>query len=396
MGRQLMDTKRRNFVKEMSDLRKEKISVKIYGNPKYYKGRHYPTAWGRIAIDKFSERVLLVVSGGKNTRRAIPEVRRAISETLWFGNSTLIIDYSTGACRVSDPSTSWASTDAWGNTFYYQDLPNTVDQIVGYGGQLYYRTNEVEGVEDELLDAGFVSFFWKADSDNPCGQSRITPADFALIQEKSYNLARRAVWADQAALPKPVINGLWEDADPEIGKHVANLVAGTNTVAGLPKDPDTGELLKIEEIPGAPGAPLLQHDGQLARDFAASKNITPYELGENTAQPPTAEAMSSAKESLILEVKQWEEELQRDIEAFFEAIALLWDEEEPKVSFENPAQISESTRMAAAVQAQSIWPQYRYSEAAAREAGLSDAVVKEIFDVDLEVADASPELLQES
>lgn len=391
-----MNNKRKSFVREMSDLRKEKITVKIFGNPKYYKGRHYPTSWARIAMDKFSERVMLVVSGGKNTKRAIPEARRAFSETLWFGNSTLIVSLNTGLVKVSDPKTSWATTDEWGNVYYYEDLPGTQDQIVGYGGQLYYRYFD-GSFEDEPLNAGFVSFFWKADSDNPEGQSRITPADFALIQEKSYNLARRSVWADQAAMPKPVIQGIWEDADPNIGSTVADLVSGTNTVAGLPANPDTGEHLKIDQIPGAPGEPLLQHDGQLARDFAASKNITPYELGNNTAQPPTAEAMASAKESLILEVKAWEEEIQRDLEVFFEAIALYWDEEEPKVSFENPAQISESTRMAAAVQAVSIWPQARYSESFAREAGLSDSVVQEIFDVELEVVEDAPlELLQEA
>ena len=92
-----MDRNRKALIKDLQNIRSESISTNFFsrlGNPKFYRGRRYPVAWGRITIDKFSERVLPVVAGGPSTKNTIPEVRRAITNALWFGNSSLIVELS--------------------------------------------------------------------------------------------------------------------------------------------------------------------------------------------------------------------------------------------------------------------------------------------------------------
>lgn len=365
-------------VNELSKFWDETYPVALPGKVKFYGDKKLQVGWASTAMQKFSERVTLIIAGGKVTRNSEPEIKRAVAQAIRYGNAALIIDRQSGLVRVSPAKTSYSTVDSWGQSTYVEEVGGG-DLIVGIDGELWLQPVQV-GAEPVYLDAFYTSIFYKADNEHPYGQSRLSPASRTLIRAKSRNLMRREITADQGSYPQVIINGLWEDADASLGASVASVVGGTHRIAGLPKDPDTDEKLDIEQLTQVSPDPLLAHDSRLARDFCSIQNFSPAELGE--ASEMTAEAISSLKESLILEVEDFEVQISRELENFLVELATVWGEPAPELAFGDPAVITKAAAMDAATKAASIWPQFKYSREAAREAGLGAAVLAELFDED--------------
>lgn len=383
---------KRTYTAEINELCRfwdETYPVSLPGGAVYYGDRKLQVGWASTALQKFTERIKISIKGGPATRNSAPEILRAIANAVKFGNSALIIDRATGLVRVSPVKTSWSEVDSWGNSTYVEELPGGA-LIVGHESELWLQPADSDS-EPVELDAFFVSIFFRADDEHPFGQSRLTPASRSLIRSKSTNRMRREITADQGSYPQVFINGLWEDADPGIGEAAARVIGGTNRLAGLPKDPDTDAKLDIEQLTQVSPGPLLSHDSALARDFASIQNISPAEVGEPTAM--TKEAIDALKESLLLEVEAFEVQIRREVEAFLLELAAVWDESDPDFFFMDPAVVTRAAAMDAATKASSVWPGYKYSEAAAREARLGEAVISELFDEGEVVVTDAQELL---
>ena len=371
-------TSYKSEVTDISRFLDETYPVTLPGKVRFYGDKKLQVGWASIAFQKFTERVNVLIKGGKVTRGSQPEIKRAIAQAVRYGNAALIIDRSTGLVRVSPAKTSYSTVDSWGQATYVEELAGG-DLIVGIDGELWLQPIKADS-EPIYLDAFYTSIFYKSDNEHPFGQSRLTPASRTLIRAKSRNLMRREITADQGSYPQVILNGLWEDADASLGASVAQVIGGTHRIAGVPKDPDTDEKLDIEQLTQVSPDPLLAHDSSLARDFCSIQNFSPAELGEPSAL--TAEAIASLKESLILEVQDFEIQISRELENFLVELATVWGEPAPEIAFGDPEVITKAAAMDAATKASSIWPQFKYSREAAREAGLGDAVLSELFDED--------------
>lgn len=340
--------------------------------------------WARILIEKFCDRIIPHVSGeNQHVEKAISTIMVAIKNAVSFGNGTVVVD-SDGKVRASVPECSYAKMDAFGDVTFYEEHINVEDKkeilkVYGIDGILFYEWEDEDG--NPILvetDSRFFSFFYHEDGSAPYGKSRISPAIRASIKEASRNKIRASEAANFRTFPQWVINGIWEGIDPSVADGVGKMLAGVSQVVGIPRNPDNGEKVSIEEFSSSDFSSYeAQHD-ILAKEVAAAGNLSPTELGVTAAQPSSAEALNAAKEDIVLEISAFERKIHWTLQALFDAISEVTGTDKVQLMWQEPSTPSKASQADAFVKIASVMPQMKYSKKALAWAGLPSDVIAEI------------------
>lgn len=333
--------------------------------------------WGRIGIDKWSDRVipLLNVSKGELSTQwqsVVSIIKQACRDAISFGNSTIVVD-SDGELRVSTPETAVATKTPFSTTFV--EAFGTVKTMAGDDGVLLISRDN-----DEYVDSGAMAFsiFYGADGAHPHGTSRLTPAIRSCIRAASRNKIRAEIAANFYAFPQRVINGAWEGMDRSVGLEQAKLLAGAATVQVIPKDPETNEKLDVTQLPASSFEPFIAMQKQLATEVATGFGISYDELGVTTTSPQSADAIYAMKEGLSLAITSWEQQITDVIQAMVVRVAELWECEAPVLTWQEPALPSKASAADAAIKMVSAFPALKDSLAVLSWAGLPASVLEAV------------------
>jgi hypothetical protein len=371
-------------VRELRQLLDEDYKVALPGNFTRSSSRRNQVAWARIGVEKFCYRIIPQLRGaGPKTKAALPLISEAIYDAVAFGNSTLVVA-NDGSYRVSTPETGVAEVDAFGSVAFEENFAKN-ESTFGNEGSLYFSDNNWKSAPV----GSFFSIFYRANFKHKYGQSRVTPAIRAMIKAESRTNMRMEEVEDNQSFPLRVINGLWENFDPQVMDAARSLVTGANQIIGLPKNPDSDQYLELEEFKGAEFDGFLKIKDQRARACAAAFNIDPIELGVTTTNPSSAEALYASKEDLVLEVAAFENRIHSTAQAFLSRVAELNGESEPVLYWAEPATPSKASQADAFVKLASVIPQLATSHAALAWAGLPGDLAVELAEEALKASKAA-------
>lgn len=340
-------------------------------------------AWGRIGVEKFCDRVIPRLTGkySDNISSYIPTIRSAIRDCVSFGSSTIIVD-ANGEMRISSPENSAVAMNAFGNISFQETFDNIKTRL-NDDGFLEISRND----SDKFMPTDTMAFtiFYNASASHPFGVSRISPAIRNAIRAASRNKLRAEIASNYYTYPQRIINGAWDgiadgDAGDELINGISKIVAGVSQVIMLPKDPDTGEKMDLQEWSASDGGSYERTQTLLATEVATAFNIDPSELGVIKTNPASAEALYATKEDLVLEVSAFEQSIRGQLQAVIVRLCeTLGIDDVPTIGFAEPSTPSKASQADAFVKLASVLPQLKYSPAALSWAGLPDELANALI-----------------
>lgn len=143
----------------------------------------------------------------------------------------------------------------------------------------------------------------RASANQPLGKSRLTKTARRIIQEVGRLKRREEIAEEFYSLPQRYINGLAEGAtkDSELDSAIGKVWAITKDEEG--DSPEIGQLTQMS-IDGFIGAKKDK-----ARDFCAETGLTLRNLGYETNNPTSADALSAMSDDLLLEATNTQSEI---------------------------------------------------------------------------------------
>lgn len=367
---------------EVADVRSfldENYSVPLSGGgyaQRSLSRREQQLPWGRIGIERFTERVIPLLSGVDSSSSywsgVISAIRQACRDAVCFGNSTIIVDPD-GELRVSVPENSCATRTPFTQSFV-EDF-GTVRTMAGDDGRLLVARDGSDTFEDS--GSMVFSIFYRADGAHPNGASRLSPAIRSCIRSASRNKARAEIAASFYAFPQRIFNGAWEELDRSVAEGLKTFTQGATTLAILPQGPQ-GEKLEIKDLPAADFSPFISMQRELATEVASGFGISFSDLGLTTDQPQSADAIYALKEGLSVAITAWEQEITSPLQAMLVRCAEIMglDDEPPTLSWQEPALPSKSSAADAAIKLVSAFPALKDSRAVLAWAGLPASVLE--------------------
>lgn len=160
----------------------------------------------------------------------------------------------------------------------------------------------------------------RASANRPLGKSRITNTARRIIQEVGRLKRREEIAEEFYALPQRYITGLAEGAekDPALDSAIGKVWTITKDEEG--DAPDIGQLQQMS-IDGFIGAKKDK-----ARDFCAETGLTLRNLGYETGNPTSAESLSAMSDDLLLEAKNTQEEMGKQIKELCITLRMALDD----------------------------------------------------------------------
>lgn len=149
-------------------------------------------------------------------------------------------------------------------------------------------------------------------ADRPMGKSRISNTVRRIVDEVGRLKVRYEVAAEFYSTPQRYINGLAQGAtnNAQLDSQLGKLWAFTKDQDG--EKPEIGQLAQMSINQ------FSEQKKDLARDFCAETALTLRNLGYETSNPTSAEALSAMSDDLLLEAQ----ECQREIGEQFKRIAI--------------------------------------------------------------------------
>ena len=331
--------------------------------------------WGRIGIERFTERVIPLISGVDSSSSywsgVVSVIRQACRDAVCFGNSTIIVDPD-GELRVSTPENACATRTPFTQSFV-EDF-GTVRTIAGDDGRLLVARDGSESFEDS--GSMVFSIFYRADGAHPNGASRLSPAIRSCIRSASRNKMRSEIAGQFYAFPQRIFNGSWEELDRSVAEGLKTFTQGASTLAILPEGPQ-GQKLEIKDLPAADFTPFIAMQRELATEVASGFGIAFSDLGVTTDQPQSADAIYALKEGLSVAITAWEQEITSPLQAMVVRCAeIMGLDEPPTLSWQEPALPSKSSAADAAIKLVSAFPALKDSKAVLAWAGLPASVLE--------------------
>lgn len=143
----------------------------------------------------------------------------------------------------------------------------------------------------------------RASAKQPLGKSRLTKTARRIIQEVGRLKRREEIAEEFYALPQRYINGLAEGATKD-----ENLDSAIGKVWAITKDED-GDNPDIGQLPQMSINQFETAKKDKARDFCAETALTLRNLGYETGNPSSAEALSVMSDDLLLEATNSQDEM---------------------------------------------------------------------------------------
>lgn len=370
-----------SWAAEVADVRSfldENYSVPLSGGgyaQRSLSRREQQLPWGRIGIERFTERVIPLLSGVDSAssywQGVISAIRQACRDAVCFGNSTIVVDPD-GELRVSVPETAVATRTPFTQSFV-EDFGD-VRTMAGDDGRLLVARGDDTTFEDS--GSMVFSIFYRADGAHPNGASRLSPAIRSCIRSASRNKMRAEIAASFYAFPQRIFNGAWEELDRSVAEGLKTFTQGATTLAILPQGPQ-GEKLEIKDLPAADFTPFISMQKELATEVASGFGIAFSDLGVTTDQAQSADAIYALKEGLSVAITAWEQEITSPLQAMLVRCAEIAGlEEPPTLSWQEPALPSKSSAADAAIKLVSAFPALKDSRAVLAWAGLPASVLE--------------------
>ena len=370
-----------SWAAEVADVRSfldEDYSVPLSGGgyaQRSLSRREQQLPWGRIGIERFTERVIPLLSGVDSAssywQGVVSAIRQACRDAVCFGNSTIIVDPD-GELRVSVPETAVATKTPFTQSFV-EDFGD-VRTMAGDDGRLLVARGDDTTFEDS--GSMVFSIFYRADGAHPNGASRLSPAIRSCIRSASRNKMRAEIAASFYAFPQRIFNGAWEELDRSVAEGLKSFTQGASTLAILPQGPQ-GEKLEIKDLPAADFSPFISMQKELATEVAAGFGIAFSDLGVTTDQAQSADAIYALKEGLSVAITAWEQEITSPLQAMLVRCAeIMGVDEPPTLSWQEPALPSKSSAADAAIKLVSAFPALKDSRAVLAWAGLPASVLE--------------------
>ena len=366
---------------EVADVRSfldENYSVPLSGGgyaQRSLSRREQQLPWGRIGVERFTERVIPLLSGVDSAssywQGVISSIRQACRDAVCFGNSSIVVDPD-GELRVSTPENACATRTPFTQSFV-EDF-GTVRTMAGDDGRLLVASDGSDTFEDS--GSMVFSIFYRADGAHPNGASRLSPAIRSCIRSASRNKMRAEIAASFYAFPQRIFNGAWEELDRSVAEGLKTFTQGATTLAILPQGPQ-GEKLEIKDLPAADFTPFISMQRELATEVASGFGISFSDLGVTTDQPQSADAIYALKEGLSVAITAWEQEITSPLQAMLVRCAeIMGLDEPPTLSWQEPALPSKSSAADAAIKLVSAFPALKDSKAVLAWAGLPASVLE--------------------
>lgn len=143
----------------------------------------------------------------------------------------------------------------------------------------------------------------RASARQPLGKSRLTKTARRIIQEVGRQKRREEIAEEFYSYPQRYIMGLAEGAkkDPGWDSQLGKVWAANKDEEG--DAPTVGQLAQMD----ISGFETAKKDK--ARDFCAETALTLRNLGYETGNPTSAESLSAMSDDLLLEARNWQDEL---------------------------------------------------------------------------------------
>lgn len=161
----------------------------------------------------------------------------------------------------------------------------------------------IQNGEVQLLknDSGYcllVPIINDPDAVRPFGHSRITRACMDIVQAAQRTLKRAEVTAEYYSFPQKYITGLSDEAE-EFDKYRASM----SSFLAFTKD-SMGDSPKLGQFSQGSASPHLDQLRMLASQFAGETGLTLDDLGYQSANPTSSEALKAGHESLRLKARK--------------------------------------------------------------------------------------------
>lgn len=361
-------------------------------------GQHSRFSWCRIGLEKFADRSIpLINESGRSYSREMNVVSRAIYDALAFGNSTIILDLSTGQSRVSNPLTGFACVGAFGDVEYQEEFTVSGKKV---SMKSLNGVGLVETEKDTWEEAGVLTFsiFHRESSRSPVGESVITQGARELTCAATVERSRLSSVSRAYSRPTFVLNGIWQAMAAEVSEDILNqttkLSQNRATALYLPANPEDGSKLDLTKLDPQSFAPYLTVIEFYAKQTAAAFNIQVGELGITESNPSSADALYALKEDLVISVNAFNKSITPTLDDYIAAVAAYRGEKAPEITFEDPATPSLVTMADAFVKVASVVPHLAYSPEALRRAGVPESAIREVAfsmepDVEVSVEEAT-------
>lgn len=159
----------------------------------------------------------------------------------------------------------------------------------------------------------------RASANAPLGKSRLTKTARRVIQEVGRLKRREEIAEEFYSLPQRYINGIAEGAQKD-----PNLDQAIGKVWAINKD-DEGEKPEIGQLPQMSIDGFIGAKKDKARDFCAETALTLRNLGYETGNPTSAEALATMSDDLLLEATNSQEEMGQQIKEICITLRLATD-----------------------------------------------------------------------
>ncbi len=163
--------------------------------------------------------------------------------------------------------------------------------------EFYENGKLVETFEHDAPYPLLVPIIYRPDARRPFGHSRITRTCMDITQSAMRTLLRTEVGAEFFSVPQKYIVGLSQDAEFD------NRKATLSTFLRFSKD-DEGDKPVLGQFQQQSMAPHLEHMKILASLFAGETGLTLDDLGFNTSNPASYDAIRASHEALRLTARK--------------------------------------------------------------------------------------------
>lgn len=174
-----------------------------------------------------------------------------------------------------------------------------VDEAYFVVGATYYYHNGklADTFTNDAPYCLLVPIIYRPDAVRPFGHSRISRACMSLVEGAVRTLKRSEIAAEFYSYPQKYVTGLAEDAD--IDKWRASM----SSLLMFTKDED-GDKPTLGQFTQQSMSPHIEQLKMFASAFGGEVGLTLDDLGFNTQNPSSAEAIKSAHESLRLTARK--------------------------------------------------------------------------------------------
>lgn len=164
----------------------------------------------------------------------------------------------------------------------------------------YYESGKTEPVEVYEHTAAYpllVPVIYRPDAHRPFGHSRISRCCMDIVQSAVRTMLRTEVGAEFYSVPQKYVVGLSQDAEFD------NRKATLSSFLKFTKD-DEGKVPSLGQFQQQSMAPHLEHMRMLASMFAGETGLTLDDLGFNTGNPASFDAIRASHERLRLTARK--------------------------------------------------------------------------------------------